>query len=109
MFLVVLLSAIANLFTKPIATVSGICFSAHFLRVCGHGAFNTVGIWAGEHHEHKEQFNRAAVDELSADTLGLSKPYRKLVAIRSPHNLFMLEKALLDNDPVTTRRHRNDR
>src|SRR5262249_41659382 len=56
----------------------------------------------GEEHEHKEQFNRAAVDELSSDTLGLAKPFRKLVAIRSPHNLFMLEKALEDTDPVTT-------
>ncbi len=56
----------------------------------------------GEKHEHKEQFNRAAVDEISSDTLGLTKPYRKLVAIRSPHNLFMLEKALADTDPQTT-------
>src|SRR5207253_11488347 len=26
----------------------------------------------------------------------------KLVAIRSPHNLFMLDKALADTDPMTT-------
>jgi nucleotide-binding universal stress UspA family protein len=32
----------------------------------------------------------------------LTKPYRKLVAIRSPHNLFMLEKALAETDPETT-------
>jgi len=32
----------------------------------------------------------------------LKKPYRKLVAIRSPNNLFMLEKALADTDPQTT-------
>ena len=31
-----------------------------------------------------------------------SKPYRKLVAIRSPQNLFMLEKALVETDPETT-------
>jgi nucleotide-binding universal stress UspA family protein len=35
--------------------------------------------------------------------LGLDKkPYRKLVAIRSPNNLFMLEKALAESDPATT-------
>ena len=39
---------------------------------------------------------------ISAIRLGLKKPYRKLVAIRSPHNLFMLEKALADTDPHTT-------
>jgi nucleotide-binding universal stress UspA family protein len=32
----------------------------------------------------------------------LTKPYRKLVAIRSPQNLFMLEKALAETDPDTT-------
>ena len=35
-------------------------------------------------------------------TLGLDRPYRKLVAIRSPQNLFMLEKALAETDPETT-------
>ncbi len=34
--------------------------------------------------------------------MGLTKSYRKLVAIRSPHNLFMLEKALAETDPETT-------
>jgi nucleotide-binding universal stress UspA family protein len=34
--------------------------------------------------------------------LGLDKPYTKLVAIRSPNNLFMLEKALAETDPDTT-------
>jgi nucleotide-binding universal stress UspA family protein len=34
--------------------------------------------------------------------LNLSKPYRKLVAIRSPYNLGMLEKCLSETDPETT-------
>jgi nucleotide-binding universal stress UspA family protein len=34
--------------------------------------------------------------------VGLAKRYRKLVAIRSTQNLFMLEKALLEADPETT-------
>ena len=33
---------------------------------------------------------------------GLTKPYRKLVAIRSTQNLFMLEQALAETDPDTT-------
>ena len=41
--------------------------------------------------------------------LGLDKkPYRKLVAIRSPNNLFMLEKALAESDPATTFVDRHD-
>jgi amino acid transporter len=101
-FLVVLISALANLVTKPIATVSGVCFSIAFFAV-----FTTTERLhrrrtRGEKHEHKEQFNRAAVNEITAQSLGLIKPYHKLVAIRSPHNLFMLEKALADNDPLTT-------
>ena len=34
--------------------------------------------------------------------LNLTKPYRKLVAIRSPYNLGMLEKCLNETDPETT-------
>jgi amino acid transporter len=101
-FLTMLVAALANLLTKPIATVSGICFSVVFL-----GVFTiTEAIHhrrlKGKKHEHQEQFNRAEVDEISGDSLGVLKPYRKLVAIRSPHNLFMLEKALADTDPQTT-------
>jgi nucleotide-binding universal stress UspA family protein len=101
-FLTMLLAALANLVTKPIATVSGVCFSVVFL-----GVFTVTETihrrrLRGEKHEHQEQFNRAEVDEISSDSLKLTKPYRKLVAIRSPHNLFMLEKALADTDPMTT-------
>src|SRR5262249_21973031 len=81
---------------------SGVCFSAIFLGVFMVTERIHHRRMRGEKHEHKEQFNRAEVEEISDDTLGLKKPYRKLVAIRSPHNLFMLEKALADTDPVTT-------
>jgi nucleotide-binding universal stress UspA family protein len=53
-------------------------------------------------HRHLEQFNRRTTDDFDPDMLALSKPYRKLVAIRSSQNLFMLEKALLEADPETT-------
>jgi nucleotide-binding universal stress UspA family protein len=54
------------------------------------------------HHEHLEQFNVKTTEEATAAGLGLDKRYTKLVAIRSPHNLFMLEKALAETDPDTT-------
>ena len=50
-------------------------------------------------HQHLEQFNRRTADEFTRGRLGLHKPYRKLVAIRSSQNLFMLEKALAETDP----------
>jgi hypothetical protein len=39
---------------------------------------------------------------VTAEGLGLRRPYHKLVAIRSPQNLFMLEKSLAETDPETT-------
>ncbi len=45
---------------------------------------------------------RRSADQIDAAELGLTHPYRKLVAIRSTQNLFMLEKALVEADPTTT-------
>ena len=42
------------------------------------------------------------VRKVTKAELGLTRPYCKFVAIRSPHNLFMLDKALADTDPETT-------
>src|SRR5439155_1886151 len=56
----------------------------------------------GGHHTHREQFNQQSTGEINLQSLKISKPYRKLVAIRSPQNLFMLEKALSETDPRTT-------
>ena len=101
-FVVLAISAFANLLTKEVATVTGIIFTAGFYLV----------FWVSErahrrrmgagHHEHLEQFNQSEADQLSVTSLSLTRPYRKLVAIRSPHNLGMLEKCLAETDPETT-------
>ncbi len=101
-FLVLVIAAISNLFTKEVATVTGVMFTAGFYAV----------FWFSEQahrrqlgvgkHEHLEQFNEAEADQLSVASLKLTKPYRKIVAIRSPHNLGMLEKCLAETDPETT-------
>jgi amino acid transporter/nucleotide-binding universal stress UspA family protein len=99
--LTVLLSAVANLLTKEVATMSGAAFSAVFLTIF----ITTEAVnekRRGTKHVHLEQFNQHVLPEIKADSLGLTKPYRKLVAIRSPHNLFMLEKALAESDPNST-------
>jgi len=97
----VLASAIANLLTKEVATISGAAFSAVFLTIfVVTEAVNEKR--RGTKHVHLEQFNQQVLPEIKQESFGLTKPYRKLVAIRSPHNLFMLEKALAESDPNTT-------
>jgi amino acid transporter/nucleotide-binding universal stress UspA family protein len=101
-FLVLLTTAVLNFFTKEVATVSGLVFTGVFLTVFVVSERHHEKRRRGEKHEHLEQFNQQAADEVTAAGLGLTKPYRKLVAIRSPYNLYMLEKSLAETDPETT-------
>jgi amino acid transporter/nucleotide-binding universal stress UspA family protein len=102
-FLVLLTSAVLNLLTKELATISGLTFTAGFLTVFVISEHVHEKRRRGMKHEHLDQFNRATSDEITAEGLGLTNCYRKLVAIRSPQNLFMLEKALAETDPETTK------
>jgi amino acid transporter/nucleotide-binding universal stress UspA family protein len=101
-FLVVILAALANLPTKPAATIGGIAFTAVFLSIFVVTDRYHERLRRGAKHEHLDQFNREVSPSVTAASLSLDKPYRKLVAIRSPHNLFMLEKSLAETDPDTT-------
>jgi amino acid transporter/nucleotide-binding universal stress UspA family protein len=103
-FLVLLTAAISNLFTKEVATITGVAFTVGFFAVfwiSEHAHRRRLGTLA-EHHEHLEHFNQQQTDELSVTSLNLTRPYRKLVAIRSPYNLGMLERCLAETDPETT-------
>ena len=102
-FLTLSAAAAVNFMTKEVATVSGVIFTLGFFTVftLSERAHIRRRATAG-HHEHLEQFNQATAEEVSVLSLGITKPYRKLVAIRSPHNLAMLEKALAETDPETT-------
>ncbi len=101
-FLVLLTTALLNFFTKEVATVSGLIFTAVFLAIFVVTERYHERRRRGTHHEHLEQFNEASTDEVTPNSLRLTHTYRKLVAIRSPQNLFMLEKALAETDPDTT-------
>jgi amino acid transporter/nucleotide-binding universal stress UspA family protein len=102
-FLVLFTAAIVNLLTKKTATTWGMGFTAGFLAVFIVTEKAHERRRKGAHHEHQEQFNQETTPQISLHGLGLDKkPYRKLVAIRSPNNLFMLEKALAESDPKTT-------
>jgi amino acid transporter/nucleotide-binding universal stress UspA family protein len=101
-FLILVCTAVLNFFTKEIATVGGVTFTLMFLATFTISERIHEKRLKGRRHEHLEQFNRAAMDEVSPVGLGLGKLYRKLVSIRSTQNLFMLEKALAETDPDTT-------
>jgi amino acid transporter/nucleotide-binding universal stress UspA family protein len=103
-FLTLAIAAIANLLTKEVATITGVAFTVAFYAVfwvSEHAHHRRKGESA-KHHEHLEQFNEEQSPQLSVESLHLTKPYRKLVAIRSPFNLGMLEKCLAETDPETT-------
>jgi nucleotide-binding universal stress UspA family protein len=101
-FLILLTTAILNLFTKEVATVGGLLFTAGFLTVFVVTETLHERKLRGAKHEHQEQFNQQGAEAVSRDSLALTKRYCKLIAIRSPQNLFMLEKSLEDTDPATT-------
>jgi amino acid transporter/nucleotide-binding universal stress UspA family protein len=102
-FVLLATAAIANLLTKEVATITGVAFTVVFYIVfwlSEHAHRRRLG--AVEHHEHLEQFNQQQAEYLTVQSLNLTKPYRKLVAIRSPYNLGMLERSLAETDPETT-------
>ncbi len=101
-FLTLLAAAIMNLLTKETATIWGLSFTSVFLLIFTVTEKIHERRLKGEHHAHREQFNQKSTGEISLQGLGIKLPYRKLVAIRSPQNLFMLEKALSETDPRTT-------
>jgi amino acid transporter/nucleotide-binding universal stress UspA family protein len=101
-FLILATAAILNLLTKEVATISGAVFTAAFFTVFFVTERYHERRRRGDKHEHLEQFNSQHSSEITLESLGVVKPYRKLVAIRSPHNLYMLEKALAETDPETT-------
>jgi amino acid transporter len=101
-FVVLAFAAVLNFFTKEVATIGGVIFTLVFLTTFLLSEHHHEKRRAGKQHEHIEQFNQQTTEEVTAQSLGLTKSYRKLVSIRSTQNLFMLEKALAETDPETT-------
>ncbi len=95
-------TAVINLFTKEVATIGGLTFSSILMAVFVVTERFTHHANKGSAHEHIEQFTERSSVEVSAQTIGSTKPNRKLVAIRSPQNLYMLQRALEETDPETT-------
>jgi amino acid transporter len=103
-FFVLLAAAVTNVFTKPVSTISGGIFTATCFAVFlgSERHHRRRGSAEGAHEEHLEQFNEQMSEQVTPEALALTKPHRKLVAVRSPHNLAMLKTCLDETDPETT-------
>ena len=107
-FLVLLASALANLLTKTVATISGTAFAAAFLVVFTATEFyhkrkegqGRGGEQPGD--DHLEEFEVEAAAGLSPEVLGLKRPYRKVVSIERAEETRPLETCLVESDPTTT-------
>lgn len=101
-FMVLLTSAIMNALTKEIATVAGGCFTAVFFLLFLFTEGSQARQRGAKLGEHLDQFNELETETVTAETLRLSHPYRKLVAVRSPSSMEALNKVLEETDPATT-------
>jgi amino acid transporter/nucleotide-binding universal stress UspA family protein len=99
---ILLVAAVANLFTKEVATVGGVLFTGLFFTAFSLSQRYADPARRARRQEHLEEFNLQSAEEVTPDSLGLTKRYRKLVALRSPRNLYILERELAESDPTTT-------
>ncbi|MGO9516018.1 MAG: APC family permease [Candidatus Korobacteraceae bacterium] len=93
-------TATVNLFTKPLATISGVAFSAAFFTI-----FTISERMTARQHAHGDsgldQFNVAQNAELSAEAMEV-RPDNVLVAVRDPRNLYYLRQVLDKTDTTKT-------
>ncbi len=87
-------TAIANLFTKPHATIAGVAFSVVFFAVFAISENLTSRKSEGE---HLEQFRVYSNPDLSPDAVQV-RPGNVLVGIRDPRNLDYLRSTLRSTD-----------
>jgi len=89
-------TAVVNLFTKQLATISGVAFSAVLFGVFTISEHFNKKTASGQHHE-LEQFRVNAQEELTAADMEV-RPGNILVAVRDPKNLRYLSDVLVRTD-----------
>jgi len=98
--LVLFATAVVNLFTKQLATISGVAFSIFLF--CVFTISEKISMRTAEGQKHElEQFRVASREELTAEAMDV-RPGSILVAVRDPHNLAYLRQMLSETD--TTQR-----
>src|SRR5207248_10611031 len=73
-FLILMSTAVVNLFTKKVATIWGIGFTLGFLAVFLICEQISHRLRRGAHHAHLEQFNEKVSGAADASALGLTHP-----------------------------------
>ena len=113
-FLLLFVTAIANLLTKPIATVSGFSFAVTFFIIFMASEYinkrkimQEKDLTEEEFMKEKnkrvlEHFNIEDEIEIDPKSIGLDKSDCVMVAVRDPNNLFHLQKILQETDTETT-------
>ncbi|TRZ66328.1 APC family permease [bacterium] len=103
-------TAITNLFTKPIATVSGIAFTTVFFitfvvseiivkrRHLSQTHMTEEEYERDDHHKILEHFNLDDESQITPETIGSELSDRILVAVRDPSNLDHLKKIIEETD-----------
>jgi amino acid transporter/nucleotide-binding universal stress UspA family protein len=94
--IILFLTALANLFSKPSATVAGVIFSAVFFCIFTVSERMTHRRSMGD-AEHYEQFRVYSSNAVTADALQV-RPGNILVGIRDPRNLHYLRHVLAQTD-----------
>jgi len=101
-FLILLISAVTNALTKEIATEAGLCFTlALFTLFSVTEYFRQTPVQA-EGTEALDQFNEIVTDSVTPQTLKLTHPHRKVVAVRASTHLEALDKVLDETDADST-------
>jgi amino acid transporter len=98
-FTVLFATAVINLFTKQVATISGVSFTLA-LFVIFEISEKINGQVAHPYGEEPEKFNLQLIEESQVDSIGLGlfAPHKKLIAIRDPGNLAHLHRYLSERD-----------
>jgi hypothetical protein len=98
-FTILFATAGINLFTKQVATISGVSFTLA-LFVIFEISEKINGQVAHEYGEEPEKFNLQLIDESQVDSIGLGlfATQKKLIAIRDPNNLAHLHRYLSERD-----------
>ncbi len=101
--LILAAAALANFFTKTIATMAGVTFTVVLLGVFAATEWyykrRPKGGSDGTDDSHQEQFKLKLVDTLTAEALCLDKKSRKLIWLKSPDDIQPLEREIEALDP----------
>jgi amino acid transporter len=113
-FFVLLVTALTNLLTKPIATVSGLIFTAGFFTIFTVSEIvNKKKIMKEKHmteaefeieqqHASLEHFNLDREQDITPEAIGSELDDRIVVAVRDPGNLSHLQKVINETDTDKT-------